>query len=127
MSGSDTESYVRNRLRAAELEARRQRIQQLNDDLRRTFTGGLVTITSGIQELEPLLVRNILAAIQRYDQFEPDDDPYAEHDFGCVTKSGYRIYFKIDYYGVDLECGSPDPSDPCLTTRVLTIMLASEY
>lgn len=127
MSDSDQESYAQNKRRAAELDERKQRIRQLNDNLRRTYTGGLVTITAGIQALGPSAAQEILAAIQRYDQFEVGNDPYQEHDFGCVTAGGERVFWKIDYYAKQLEFGSPDPSDPAVTTRVITIMLASEY
>ena len=37
------------------------------------------------------------------------------------------IVWKIDDYDTGLQAASPDPSDPSVTTRVLTIMLASEY
>jgi len=36
-------------------------------------------------------------------------------------------FFKIDYYDKTLEWGSEDPSDPEKTTRVMILMLASEY
>ena len=35
--------------------------------------------------------------------------------------------FKIDYYDKSLEFGSPDPADPIVTERIITIMLAEEY
>ncbi|MEQ1708542.1 MAG: DUF3768 domain-containing protein [Terricaulis sp.] len=34
---------------------------------------------------------------------------------------------EIDCYNKSLRYGSDDPADPAVTTRVLTIMLASEY
>jgi len=35
--------------------------------------------------------------------------------------------FKIDYYDKDLNFHSPDPADPTVTERIITIMLADEY
>ena len=127
MSGSEQESYAQNRRRAAELEQRKERIRQLNDQLRTTLTGGYVTLTSGLRDLGSAAVTEILRRVVQFDAFDPDNDPYGEHDFGCVSVGEHRIYFKIDYYDKRLEFGSPDPSDPTVTARVLTILLASEY
>jgi hypothetical protein len=57
----------------------------------------------------------------------PVNDPHQEHDFGSFNVEGETIFFKIDYYDCSLECHSPDPADPVVTRRVITLMLASEY
>jgi hypothetical protein len=55
------------------------------------------------------------------------NDPHEEHDFGAFEVEGHKIFFKIDYYDATLTCHSPDASDPAVTKRVITIMLAEEY
>ena len=103
------------------------KIRQLNDALRRTGTGGRIVITRGIGALPTEKARKILFAVKTYDAFTEDNDPYEEHDFGSVESDGTRIYWKIDYYDRTLSVHSPDPSDPTVTERVLTIMLAEEW
>lgn len=104
-----------------------QRIAQLNDLLRKTFLGGKVMLTSGINALPEREKREILQAVQAFNHFTPDNDPYAEHDFGAVEHHGQRIFWKISYYDLFMTYGSEDPSNPAITTRVLTIMFAEEY
>ena len=55
------------------------------------------------------------------------NDPHQEHDFGSFEAEGHTIFFKIDYYDKQLQMHSPDPSNPAVTQRVITIMLAEEY
>ena len=103
------------------------RIRVLNDQLRRTGTGGRVVLTAGIAALPPEAVAAVLLAVQVFDGFTPDNDPYGEHDFGLVEAAGERVMFKIDYYDRQMSMHSPGPGDAAVTVRVLTIMLASEY
>lgn len=124
---SERESYVLNKQRAAELEQRSRRICELNDDFRRTFTGGYVMITLGVRELGVAVLAAVVNAVRNYADFSEANDPYQEHDFGSIEIGGHRIFWKIDYLDLQLEFGSPDPARPDLTARVLTIMLAEEY
>jgi Protein of unknown function (DUF3768) len=102
-------------------------IRALNDAFRRTFVGGAVMITQGVEAMPLDQRRSLLQKIRSFDAFSEDNDPHAEHDFGAVDEAGVRCFFKIDYYDRNTECGSSDPADPAVTTRVMTIMLASEY
>jgi hypothetical protein len=103
------------------------RICALNDELRRFGRGGRIVITSGIQALGTEGVARVLAAVTGFDAFTNDNDPYGEHDCAILTVDSHRVMFKIDYYDRDLAYHSPDPSDPTVTERVMTVMLASEY
>ena len=69
----------------------------------------------------------IIKTIAVYDDFCHANDPYEEHDFGAFEADGRAILFKIDYHDKALACHSPDPSDPSVTERVITIMLTEEY
>ncbi|NOU05745.1 MAG: DUF3768 domain-containing protein [Hyphomicrobiaceae bacterium] len=88
---------------------------------------GHVIVTRGIAELPAVFFTAIMEAVRRFDDFTEHNDPHGEHDFGALTVSGERIFWKIDYYKRGTEEGSPDPSNMVLTERVLTVMLAEEY
>src|SRR5215207_1281258 len=103
------------------------RIRDLNDHLRCSLTGGMLVMTKGIIALGAKRQMAILSAIAAYGTFDPDNDPYGERDFGALTVEGERIFFKIDYLDRGLTGHSPDPADPTVTARVLTVMLAEEY
>jgi hypothetical protein len=103
------------------------RIRELNDIFRSTWLTGTVLMTSGIKNLPDAIQSSIVAAVQKFDAFTPDNDPHGEHDFGAVTIEGYKVFWKIDYYDRTLQYGSEDPANPAITKRVLTIMLAEEY
>ena len=108
-------------------ETKADRIRSLNDAFRRTFVGGAVMITQGVEAMPLDQRRSLLQKIRSFDAFSEDNDPHHEHDFGSVDEAGVRCFWKIDYYDRKTEFGSPDPADSPVTTRVLTIMLAEEY
>lgn len=84
-------------------------------------------LTSGVQALGPDLVSEAVRSVMAFTAFDRDNDPHGEHDFGAFSLAGERLFWKIDYYNRDLDGGSPDPANESVTSRVLTIMLTSEY
>jgi hypothetical protein len=117
---------------------RTQTIAQLNDALRQHLTQpghNRVVMTIGVQDLigDVSLFRNfhaqaeLLRNIREFYAFGPDVDPHGERDFGRFEFRDAALYWKIDYYDRALEYGSLDPANPDVTTRVLTILLSSEY
>jgi Protein of unknown function (DUF3768) len=104
------------------------RVRDLNDAFR---TGGSSAgqwfLTRGVADRGQEFVALATRAVKAFDGFTSDNDPYGEHDFGSFNLAGETLFFKIDYYDADMENGSDDPSDPAVTRRALTIMLASEY
>ena len=82
------------------MDTRTERIRALNDRLRATGEGGNIVITRGLAALDADILRKIMAAVQCFDQFTADNDPYGEHDCAIIDVAG---------------------------ERVLNIMLASEY
>ncbi|MBM6593097.1 DUF3768 domain-containing protein [Microvirga pudoricolor] len=102
-------------------------VRDLNDKVRQHRIGGRVVLTRGLAALNPALIAKIDRAVRAFDAPTPDNDPYNEHDFGSLTVEGYVVMFKIDAYDLDLQYASPDPRDPDVICRVLTLMLAEEY
>jgi hypothetical protein len=103
------------------------RVRELNDQLRCQAIGGRVVVTRGIQALGADDLRAVLLAVARFDDFTEDNDPWGEHDCAILTVAERRVLFKIDYYDRALAYHSPDASDPAVTERVMTVMLAEEY
>ena len=104
-----------------------EKIRTLNDAFRRSFAGGKVMMTAGIAALPNAAQATVLDEVRRFDAFTADNGPHGEHDFGSFEVDGRKIFWKIDYYDAAMEFGSENPADPAQTTRVLTVMLASEY
>jgi hypothetical protein len=104
-----------------------ERIRTLNDELRKHLLGGGAVITPGIAALGAEAVKRLVQTIAVFDDFCTANDPHGEHDFGSFEFDGTPVIFKIDYYDKTLNFHSPDPANPAVTERVITIMLADEY
>lgn len=106
---------------------RAEAIARLNDQLRKTGTGGTVMITSALKQVTGFDAATLITALADYAEFDVHNDPHGERDFGCLTLWGYDLLWKIDYYDTDLTFGSDDPANAEVTRRVLTVMLASDW
>src|SRR5271165_4513231 len=112
---------------AAPSHAPAERIRDLNDELRTTGIGGKTYLTRGLIEKGADFIAKATAAVRAFNAFSDDNDPWQEHDCATLDVDGEPVMFKIDYYDLELEYGSPDPADPTVTRRILTVMLAEEY
>ena len=96
-------------------------VSMLNDEFRQSGFG--VTMTNGAMGLPD--VCGLMRAVRLYNQFDIDNDPYEEHDFGSLEWHNDKVFWKIDYYDKTLQRWEDPLSSMC--NRVLTVMLASEY
>ncbi len=127
MTASEQDKCIQNTETKSTEYAKRDRIRQCNDRFRKSLIDGKILLTPGILELTDDAPHEIVQKVTQYDRFDDAVDPYDEHDMGVFDHKGQRIFWKIDYYDLLMHGGSSDPSDPFVTTRVITIMLASEY
>ena len=102
-------------------------IATLNDNFRKTFTGGQVLLTAGIAAMSSEDKANIVSMVQNFNDFNEDNDPYGEHDFGSFDYKDEKILWKIDYYDLNNQYHSENPANPDITNRVLTIMTVYEW
>ena len=109
------------------MNTKTEQIRALNDKLRQHLTTRVAVMTPLVAALGSEAVDRIVKTISVYDDFCHANDPHEEHDFGAFEAEGHKFFFKIDYYDRTLTHHSPDPADPTVTQRVITIMLAEEY
>lgn len=112
MQISSSESLIYNR--------DKQMNAKTNDNLRKKIPHitkpDSLLITKGITNLSPASIIEILEKVKNFNDFNRENDPWGEHDFGAFDYKGQKIFWKIDDYnghsGYNL---------------VLTVMLADEY
>jgi len=76
----------------------------------------ILVMTRGVASLPPDEVAEIMTKVRDFDEFNEDNDPWKQHDFGSFQHNGHKIFWKIDDYG-----GAEG------FNLVLTVMLADEY
>ena len=103
------------------------KIVTLNDNLRILGIGWKVMATRWFNELSQGIKKEVFDLIWNFSDFNLDNDPYWEHDFWKVQLDDTCFLFKIDYYDKTEKYWSEYTSNPSITHRIMTIMLANEY
>ena len=88
---------------------------------------GQFVMTRGVAALGPDAQLALTRRVASFDAFNADSDPHGWHEMGVIDFDGTTTWFRLDLYDVDYQYGSPEPSDPAQTRRVLTLLLPSEY
>ena len=88
---------------------------------------GQFVMTRGVTALGLDAQMELTRRVAAFDGFDADSDPQGWHEMGVIDFNGTKVWFKIDLYDVEYQYGSPEPSDPKQTRRVLTVLLPSEY
>jgi len=68
------------------------RIRRLNDAFRRTFVGGQVMMTAGVNALPDTVKAAVLTKVRTFDAFNGDNDPHGEHDFVSFDHEGAKYF-----------------------------------
>ena len=82
-------------------------------------------VTPGIVALGCVAHARIVTAVKDY-SFPDAIEPWNQHNWGVLHVDRRKIIFRVDTYDLTRARHSPDPTDPTVTERVLTIMLANE-
>ncbi len=105
-------------------------ISSLNDRFRKSILSpgrNKLVLTPGVSALAFLDQMTLLHRIMNFSDFNENNDPHGEHDFGDVKQKGVKYFFKIDYFDKSMKHASKNPHDPDITVRIMTVMRADEY
>lgn len=83
--------------------SRVQRIADPNDKFRKSLvTGGRTYMTAGVNGKDPEFVAKTLAKVIAFNDFNADNKPHRNHDFGSYELEGEKLFWKIDSYEREL-------------------------
>lgn len=104
------------------------KIAKLNDELRINGIGGKSLCTTEFNELSEEVKLKACLALQNFEDFNKNNDPYGEHDRAIVKVPELKkaFEFKIIYLERGLNCAfdSYALADPEATERVIIVDVA---
>jgi len=122
MTGSETQNHA-----PSQPDPRLVRIAALNDRIRKTNEGGITFLSRDVALMAGAKTVDLLKQVADYDRFTKANDPQGERNRGAVLLFGKEVLWEIGYYDEQAVGPSKDPANADVTTRIMTIMLASEY
>ena len=94
---------------------------EFNDNMRQALGIGCMLVqTQSVCALSDEDQSRLREAVETFDDFNEDNDPYGEHDFGKIVQDGVNYFWKIDDYG-------PEYIEYAPRRYILTLMRADEY
>ena len=106
------------------------RLAEQNDAFRKRLPeggSGQWVFTTAIDDEGPAFLRACLEAVEAYDGFTEDNDPYGTHEMGFMEVMGKKVWWKIDLFNLTFDGGAENPTSLTETRRVLTILYPSDY
>ena len=93
-------------------------IAKLNDEFRANPSLGTLILTEGIRSNTHDDIATIINKVRNFNDFDENNNPYGEKDFGAFDFKGKKIFWKIDYYDKEFLFLSPDACKPRLTSKL---------
>jgi hypothetical protein len=103
-----------------------ERICELNDNLRKSFSGGEVVLTSSVAALPDMVKASVLDQVALFEAFNEENDPYGFHDYGSFDYCNREFFFKIDFFTLEPSDEPLDLADPSKALRIMTVGLAQD-
>ena len=75
----------------------------MNEEFRASFTGGVVTITSGMPALCEDVRAEVLKRVRDFKHFTPENNPHGENDFGSFKIADTTMASSIEPAEIEVE------------------------
>ena len=108
----------------AQKKSRSEKIRALNDAFRQTPKAPYVFLSLEVAQIGETMLKELFTKLQSYSSFTPTSDPDGDRSSGAMDVGRYKIEWSIDYWDLDEEDDSPDPSNASVTIRMMNIIMA---
>ena len=99
------------------------KIRELNDEFRKNGQPENIYLSLAVVQIKEPLFKQLLEKIKSFSNFTPKNDPDGDHRTGGFKIGMHNVEWVIDYYDLDEDDESPDPSNASVTTRIMNVVL----